>query len=510
MAHRDGSAGRNLDRLREVLAPLDQDKKSRLFELVRAGHLRNEQMTSQITRLLIDMLNGRRTEHARRLWTRWFDPILVRDDVPLLAEARLPGCLHFVDASAWWFTLSPHFRLLVQRIQKDVAQRSREQPINAVLATPEAREWAEELRRQSLAVLRAHQPDRMQMLATANTERNRLLRSRGITRAAPLTASDLELLETMLEGAPAWPPPPRPDDGAEVLRITAEMRERGTATPETVLLYGMAHLHATREPAFAHALNRLFPHPLLHAAMVAHLQLACHLLSQKLAELCLGQPGSPGTLSGTDTATVLMDRAFAWYDLVQELQLDQNPRYRSAVADTVGRMIDLAEVDLVGAVTQRILALSPSRSPETLIEGVNFIMAFKHNLLRRDFATTDKPWLPAAGEHLLKMFRKVASNGRVEDLRLLALIFELSEAIRYPIEITAIDQVLLGLVERALRERPDLDAVEQRLVKRVLDVSEAEWRKCKWWVSGEVIQLLETARRTKLGADLLGAEQIPS
>ena len=81
----------------------------------------------------------------------------------------------------------------------------------------------------------------------------------------------------------------------------------------------------------------------------------------------------------------------------------------------------------------------------------------------------------------------------------MAELCELAEETGYPIEITAIDKTLLAIVERALRDGRELNAGESRLIERVVTVAAEERRKCRWWVSGELVSLLDAAQQRGIG-----------
>ena len=69
----------------------------------------------------------------------------------------------------------------------------------------------------------------------------------------------------------------------------------------------------------------------------------------------------------------------------------------------------------------------------------------------------------------------------------------------HTIEVTAIDKTLLGIAERALRDGRELNAVESRLIERVVTVATEERRRCRWWVSGELVSLLDAAQQRGIG-----------
>jgi len=488
-------AADSLAKVKAILDPLDRAQKSQLFELVRAGHLENDQMTAEVGRLIVAMLNGPRTEHARRVWTGWFDPVMLRTDALLLAESPLPACLHVLDAGAWWFALLPHLRDLAGQVQADIAERAGERPLDVVLASPAARHWAEELRGRSLAVLRQRGMART-LLAAANAERDQALRKRGIRGAPALSIGDLATLDSLLEHAPLWKGATRPRDTAQLVRAMSGMVERG-GLPDGGLLYALTQLNGSRDPDQALAVHGLFPNSPVIEAAVGHLQFAWQALRQKLEDLHLGRPAPPALTAG-EPVERLMDRAFRWYDALQGLGIGRGDRNWSMVSIAVGRVTGLVAGEVVPVLSHRLLTLNGTASPVPLIPRVRFINQFNQKLIRRGIAASSNPWLPAIGEHLAALFRQAGGQGREEALTTMARLCELAEDTGYPIEITAIDKTLLSIVEGTLRDGREVDDGEQRLIERVVSVSAEERRKCRWWVSGELVSLLDAAQQRGL------------
>ena len=486
----------SLEKVKAILAPLDRAQKSKLFELVQAGHLEDDQMTVEVGRLIVAMLNGPRTEHARRIWTGWFDPVMLRTDALMMAETRPPGCMHVVDASAWWFALLPHLRELAGRVQTDIAERASEHPLDAVLASPAATGWAEELRVRSLAILR-QRGGAGTLLATANAERITLLRKRGLTSVAPLSMGDLALLDALLEHAPQWRGAVRPRDTIGILHVASEMAQHA-GTPDGALFYALSLVNGSRDADQALALYGPFPNSPLVEAAVGHVQFAWQCLRQKLEDLHLGRPAPPQLTAG-ETVDRLQERAFRWYDALQGFGVERGGRNWAAVSAAVGRVTGLVEGEVVPVLSHRLLTLNASTSARPLIEPVRFINGFNHRLRRRGIAASTNPWLTAIGEHLAGLFRQIGSYGRDDALSAMAELCELAEDTGYPIEITAIDKTLLAIVERALRDGRELNAGESRLIERVVTVATEERRKCRWWVSGELISLLDAAQQRGIG-----------
>ncbi|WP_042445927.1 hypothetical protein [Azospirillum sp. B510] len=497
----------SLEKVKAILAPLDRAQKSKLFELVQAGHLEDDQMTVEVGRLIVAMLNGPRTEHARRIWTGWFDPVMLRTDALMLAESRPPGCMHVTDASAWWFALLPHLRELAGRVQDDVASRAREHPLDTVLASPAAAEWAEELRVRSLAVLR-QRGGAGPLLATANAERLTLLRKRGLSGVAPLSMGDLAMLDAMLEHAPLWRGAVRPRDTIGILHSVSMMAERaatiagatdaGMGGTDGPTYYALSLINGSRDADQALALYGMSPGPALVEAAIGHVQFAWQCLRQKMEGLHLGRP-IPPQLTGGESVDRLQERAFRWFDALQGFGIERGGRGWAPVSAAVGRTTGLVEGEVVPVLSHRLLVLNASSLTRPLIDQVRFINGFNHHLRRRGIGASTNPWLPAIGEHLANLFRQIGAYGREEALAAMADLCELAEETGYPIEVTAIDKTLLTISERALRDGRELKAGENRLIERVVTVATEERRRCRWWVSGELVSLLDAAQQRGIG-----------
>jgi len=496
-----------MDKVRAMLAPLGRDEKARLYDRVSLGGLWDEQMERQVARLLVEQLNGARTEHARRLWTSWFDPILLRDDLTLLAEERLPGSLHIAEAGAWWFALAGFLEPLPGTVQAAIAERSRDQPLEKIFASPEAGIWADELRRQTLTViasLRAKVTSCNRLIADANAHRARLIKDRGLACPTVLTPADLDSLEAMLMAAPAWKELGKPAAQAEpgdLARFAATAARRDACSPEGAVLLTLGFLHARRDPAFALMLHRSLWQPVLRAAVIAHFQFAAQWLRHGVGVRYLAKTSPLQPFLGTLNATTLLAQLFAWYDTVHTLEADRDERARAVVTGLLGSMIGLIEQELVPAVSRHILSLNPRSSPLSAIEQVEFVGLFQAALKQRGFASSGNSWLPALGAHVAEQFRAIAVAGAQQpepgqSLPTLARFARLGELINAPIEISAINKALITVVGGALREPGNFDPLELQLIERVVAKSQEERRRSKWWVSPEVSDLLEIVERS--------------
>ena len=126
-----GILGDLLDRLRRLTAPG-----------VRGGG-----------RGIVDYLNLRRPQRARRLFTALFDPVLAGDDPVLLRCPRpLPGLVSRVDVAGLWGALECFaFTRITAGVQRALDEQAADTLLDDVLKSPEALDWQ---RRMSVAAVR--------------------------------------------------------------------------------------------------------------------------------------------------------------------------------------------------------------------------------------------------------------------------------------------------------------------------------------------------------------------
>ena len=195
-----------VETVRELLRHLDRPTVLRIFDRMSETPPRNGQLACRLTAVVLELLNGDRRQHARRLWTTWLEPVLVRDRIGPASGRPLPGTVNATDAAAWWTVLAPHMAELVADVQERVTERARRMPLDRVLESDEAARWAETLRRRSVIALRTMRgtPQILDsVLAAANAERARLT-GQPAERLRPLDARDLDTLLTVLEAMTAW------------------------------------------------------------------------------------------------------------------------------------------------------------------------------------------------------------------------------------------------------------------------------------------------------------------
>lgn len=202
----EGLMAVRVETVREMLRHLDRPTVLRFFDRMVEAPPRNPQLSLRLTAVVLELLTGGRREHARRLWTNWLEPVLVRDRIGPASGRPLPGTVNITDAAAWWAVLAPHMVELVSDIQERVTERARRTPLDRVLESDEAQRWSETLRRRSVITLRSVRGDDgalASFLAAANAERARLV-GMPADRLRPLDVRDLDTLLAVLEAMPAW------------------------------------------------------------------------------------------------------------------------------------------------------------------------------------------------------------------------------------------------------------------------------------------------------------------
>ncbi|WP_448188109.1 hypothetical protein [Azospirillum sp. sgz301742] len=496
-----------LDKVKLTLLPLSRGVKAQLFDYLVDRQLTGDPVGAYIAAALLEVLNGNRTEHARRLWTGWLEPIIVRDDDTLYAERRLPGYLHIADAGGWWKALAPRITHVVAPIQGTIEDRGRSMPLDTIFASDAARQWADMLRLESLAklsALRAAVQPRTKFLATANAERLKLLPPTDRGSPPPLDAADFDTLFAMIEAAPAWTALPKPAaqvDADEIVGMVEGLLAQAAGHAPAAAFYAVAHVHGGGEPATAAALYQELALPLVRSSIVGHLRLA----GQRLRD-CMRQGGAARGTGGargqrTSAPDALLERYFGWYDAAHAANLEQEQRTEAEIRYSMGELIQVLEEELVPALTRRILELNERVTPAAALSGVRFVRQFKDGLLRRGLIASPNPWPPTVGEHLAGQFRQTVSSPRPDRLSVLANLTEIAELVGSPVEVTALDEGLLAAVREALPDRNRCGPAERRLIERVIAVAVTERRKSRWWISEEMRALLTETER--LDPDLL-------
>lgn len=500
-----------LDKVKQTLLPLSRSMKAQLFSYLVDKQLTGDPVGAHIAAALLEVLNGNRTEHARRLWTSWLEPIIVREDDTLYVDRRLPGYMHIADAGGWWKALAPRITHVVAPIQGTIEERSRSVPLDTIFASDAASQWADMLRLECLAklsALRAAPQPRAKFLATANAERLKLLTPADRGHPPPLDAADLDTLFAMMEASPAWTAMGTPAPLAEADEIAGKVErllEQSAGHPEAAAFYAVAHLHGRGEPATAATLYQEFALPLVRAGIVGHLHHAGQRLReaihQGIAARGTGGTGSPRT-QRTSSPDAALDRYFGWYDAAHAANIEQEQRAEAAIRYSMGELIVLLDEELVPALTRRILELNEHVPPATVLSGVRFVRQFKDRLWSRGLVASN-PWPASVGEHLAGLFRQTGTSPRHDRLSALTHLTEIADLAGYPIEITALDKGLMAAVREALPSIDGCAPAERRLVERVVAVAVAERRKARWWISEEMRSLL--AETERLDPDLLRA-----
>ncbi|TWA74519.1 hypothetical protein FBZ82_101535 [Azospirillum brasilense] len=495
-----GGRDNSLKRVSDVLAPLDHGQKLQLYKMIRDGYL--EDMAEPVAQMLVTMLNGRRSEHARRVWTGLFDALILRDDSLLTSGVRLAGALHLADVSAWWFALAPRLEPLVGRVQETVARLAKDQPLNEIFASTEAQVWADELRQRSLAVLarlRATPAEATAFLAEVSGFRAQMLKRHGVRQREGVARTELERMATILLAAPAWVEQPLPSLlHGDPVRLAREMVRRGDCTREGAAMFALAGLHRRDDAALAIRLFEAFPVAVAKDAIIGRLLVAAEALKATLTGSFLSKPGLlvADAVDDRDHPSAQLQHFLTWYDAVHALELDTTDRERNMVHQAFRELSNAVHEDLAPVLARRIEALTMHSVLDPLIERVRFVNEFQSQLARRGIVSSGKPWRAEDGNHVATVFRRLSSTGAAEGLRALGQLADLADMLSYPIEITALDIALAGVIEAALRQQQTFGASESRLIDRVIAVSSDERKRCRWWVAPEVVTLLDAAEKS--------------
>ncbi|OYD82560.1 hypothetical protein [Azospirillum brasilense] len=495
-----GGQDKSLKRVSDVLAPLDHGQKLQLYKMIRDGYL--EDMAEPVAQMLVTMLNGRRSEHARRVWTGLFDALILRDDSLLSSGVRLAGALHLADVSAWWFALAPRMEPQVSRVQETVARLAKDQPLNEIFASAEAQSWADELRQRSLAVLarlRATPAEATAFLSEVSGFRAQMLKRHGVRQREGVSRADLERMETILLAAPAWAGQPLPSLlHGDPVRLAREMVRRGDCTRDGAAMFAVAGLHRRDDAALATRLFEAFPVAVAKDAIIGRLLVAAETLRATLTGSFLSKPGLlvADAVDDRDHPSAQLQHFLAWYDAVHALELDTTDRERNMVHQAFRELSNAVHEDLAPVLARRIEALTMHSVLDPLIERVRFVNEFQAQLARRGIVSSGKPWRAEDGNHVATVFRRLSSTGAAEGLRTLGQLADLADMLSYPIEITALDIALASVIEAALRQQQTFGAAETRLIDRVIAVSSDERKRCRWWVAPEVVTLLDAAEKS--------------
>lgn len=502
-----------LDKVKQTLLPLNRGVRAQLFDYLVDKQLTSDPVGAHIAAALLEVMNGNRTEHARRLWTGCLEPVLVRDQDTLYAERRLPGYLNIVDAGGWWKALLPRITHVVAPIQGTIEERSRTMPLDAIFASEQASQWAEMLRLESLAklsALRTAQQPRAKFLDVVNAERAKLIPAS--ERGAPpaLGPADLDTLYSMLESAPAWTTLPKPalqtDPGEIVAKVERLLEENGEHS-DAAALYAVAHIHGRGDPGAAVALHNEFALPLVDAATIGHLHLAAQRLREAMRQGMAARTTGGARAQRAKDPDVFLDQYFSWYDAAHAANLHQEQRSEAEIRYSINDLVQQLEGELIPALTRRILELNEHVPPAAALTGVRFVRLFKDRLWRRGLVASPNPWPSSVGEHVASLFRQTVASHRHDRLTSLAHLTEIAELVSSPLEITALDEGLLAVVRESLPERDRCGPAERRLIERVIAVAVAERRKSRWWISEEMRDLLAEVER--LDPDLLKVAAAP-
>ncbi len=152
-------------RVMALVAPLPARK---VYDLLRqVGRLAFPGQTNrlEIVKLtVVEYLNRRRPQRARRLFTELFEPILVGDPVLLRAKRMIPGMLQRVDAAGLWGALGrTAFAKTADTVQRRLDEMAETEVLEDVFHEPEVQTLRQHLREQAVEIITKYLKDRRQL-----------------------------------------------------------------------------------------------------------------------------------------------------------------------------------------------------------------------------------------------------------------------------------------------------------------------------------------------------------
>ncbi|MDR3515486.1 MAG: hypothetical protein P4M00_06705 [Azospirillaceae bacterium] len=494
-----------LDQVTRLSAELTRARQLELLRVIEHGAIKDDAATETVSRALIRTLNGRRTAHARRLWTQWFESVMARDPETLTLERRLAAHIHEIDISAWWQTLAavPDGPLLARakRIQTAVSQQAESRLVEDVLASLDGRIWAEDLRQASITALEALLADpsrRTAVLAEVNRQRSELVRSRSWSMAiAPLEAADLGWLLTSLKLARDLPPLGQAPTGqVGVTNLIDRVRAMPETGPDGAMIAALARLHVRREPSYLVTLYQGWPITEIAEAGAGHFEAATRRLIAGMIRQ-LDPDGTTVTTTATDL-DVELATVFEWFDAVQALGLEHHRATAAPIRFVMSLLLTAVEDRLIPGLSKRIAALNPRIPLTPLIYAAQWIGAFYGELRARGLAVSATPWPSRLGDHLNRMFTRIA-GGLDGPLPALLQIADLAEALSQPIPISALDLTTFKAIE-TLVAKATVTSPPHPLIVRVIAIARDERRKSRYWIDPVIAALLEAVDRKMVNA----------
>lgn len=495
--------------LQALLAPLGRAKQASLLRIVEQGRLESAN-SERIASILTDLLKGKRTAHARRAWTAWFDPVLQRDHESLAAPTRLPGYLHITDVGGWWLALSARMGETVGRLQAALEQETRTASIDEVLASPAGERIAEELRQRSLQIVKAtarKPPERAALLQDANRGRERIAQDRGETIPAALGPDDLSTLETILETVPLWkvvaPTGLRADFDKALHDARSFTSEQGMV-PVGVTLLAIAHLHRSRRPDHLLQLDSVMPASAMEDYALAYLDFSAKRLENTAREELMGRPSDRRKVP-RGHAQGAINEFFSWYDCGTTLGVGGDSRSALRQRAVVGGIQSFFGDEVVPAVNRRITTLSPLSSLDEVSTIIGAINQFNRALLKRGLATAASPWSNAAQQQVFDLFTKTIEESPEDGILRISKLHLVGQQMGFDLEVSTLNQKLLRLAEVAFTTERDFTKSEETFLRALLTAAVREKRQSRWWVTAELDSMLKAAEQTAFGAKVIAS-----
>jgi len=431
-----------------------------------------------------------------RHWMAWLRPVIVESDTAFISDFRPPGLFHAIDAAAVWLALAKRLPAPLLTAPSTAAVGSGAAEHAADKAPPWDEEWAEALRRRSLAILGAamRSPCSQEALLAEINQTRAAARRTGVP---PLGGDDLRTLAAMLRTAPEWRAVRRSPghlSSSDVLKFLEQALQSSRTDPEDLLLLGLAHLHEHQDWHFAEVLHGLYPSEMVEAAALAHLAMAVRRLRLAIDQHLLGLRLGPSKEWACDPSA-LLNRVLGWYDRLSALSVFADRQIAKEVQLLILELGNAVERDLDPALLQQLTRASVRTVPLRTLRGLRFTLTFGSEMSKRQRGRPRAAWCQKVGAQLARLFNAALDTPSPTALDLVSEIFDLADAAGHPIAISVLDTRLLASVQDTLLRHDPLSGAKLRLVKRTVDASLAEQRRLKWWVSDDVRSLIEAAAR---------------
>ncbi len=501
--------------VRDLVSRLTPEAALQMYDEV-ARNPNHGQNNVLVRQALVTRINRRRTQHARRLFTRFFQHFLAQDLGLLREELGVGGPLHPIDIGGLWAAgRRTALAAEARRIEPLVEEVARDYPIDEALARPELRPATESLRAAASAWLAdalAKPPVLKTLLDTANAWRAEEARRVGIAqKLRPLTAEGVALAQAILaqQGnlhslaqellARAGRPPLLAEAGggfAEDDRVAA----LGGAAGKWAHLPALPVLDQARD-------YRGFASFLVEAPATLQGRLAGNLVRHlKWVALSIADDLSAG--AGTDRTAkgpllfplrrrAALDQELAHFETIldsfEELDLMRDPRAGSQAREALEKMVRRVEQELYPAVSDRVAAavrakFRPTPDQESLAWVLGYCTRWRACLSKSlHWGTGFSNFRTLLLEELNAAFKDCfAEEGHATATACLdhaTRLLELAQALGADVSAwpSLLDKGLVKVCTQRLEEEGTLSPPERKLLQTVAALVGAELKRTRHW-----------------------------